>query len=387
MRIAMISTPVGPLDLPGGGHAEDRGRHVTELTAELLDGGHDVRGHPSGTPTGPVATAGELLPQLGEYGRSLAAGWRAEDWSPDVVHAHGWDAGLAALHAVRRTGPVPVVLTYHALAPLPRPRRGSGSGPAPDGVDHRSGYDRALGQAVDRVVVQNTEELGHLIRRGVPRSRMVLVPAGVDQTLFRPDGPKAPRDARSRILTVAASRGGSGLADLVRALPAVPGAECVVLGPRPAGRRSDDPFAARLAALAESCGVAARVTLVDGVSREELPGWYRSADVLVATGDHDPYGRTALEAMACGVPVVGEATGGAADVVVDRVTGDLVGQRSPRALAGALRRLLTDQVRRLTYATASVDRIRSRYSWRRCAEQLTAVYAQTTGIGQTPVPA
>jgi glycosyltransferase involved in cell wall biosynthesis len=117
-----------------------------------------------------------------------------------------------------------------------------------------------------------------------------------------------------------------------------------------------------------------------------MGNWYRSADVLVAAPWYDPFGLTPLEAMACGVPVIGTEVGGIAETVVDGLTGDLVPPRDPRALGTAIRRLLSDNVRRFAYATAALDRIRSRYSWKRAAEQLSAVYATVSPVGRA-VPA
>jgi glycosyltransferase involved in cell wall biosynthesis len=216
---------------------------------------------------------------------------------------------------------------------------------------------------------------------------MALVPSGVNQGVFRPDGPVAPRDpARPRILTVGRMVERKGFLEVVRALPAVPDAECVVVGGPSADLLPADSFARRLRAIAESCGVADRVKLVGAVPREEMGAWYRSADVLVAAPWYEPFGLTPLEGMACGVPVIGTNVGGIADTVVDGLTGDLVPPRDPRALGTAIRRLLADKVRRFAYATAALDRIRSRYSWKRCAEQLSAVYATVSTVAR-PAPA
>ncbi|MGC4897207.1 glycosyltransferase [Micromonospora sp. DT31] len=403
MRIAMISEHASPLAAPGEEGAGGQNLHVAELAAALTDAGHEVRVYtrrdsptlpetvPAAdgyqvwhVPAGPArrVPADDLLPHIGEFGSWLADTWRHRGWTPDVAHAHYWTSGLAAVHASRRTR-VPTVLTYHTLGSVKRRHQG-----APDiGPPGRVGYERALGRAVDRVVVQSTDEVAELVRMGVPRSRMALVPAGVNQAVFRPDGPAAPRTpGRPRILTVGRMVERKGFLDVVRALPAVPDAECVVVGGPPADLLPADAFARRLSALAESCGVADRVRLLGGVPREEMGSWYRSADVLVAAPWYEPFGLTPLEAMACGVPVIGTDVGGIADSVVDGLTGDLVPPRDPRALGTALRRLLGDHVRRFTYATAALDRIRSRYSWRRCAEQLGAVYG-TLVTAARPAPA
>jgi glycosyltransferase involved in cell wall biosynthesis len=87
--------------------------------------------------------------------------------------------------------------------------------------------------------------------------------------------------------------------------------------------------------------------------------------------------------MSCGVPVVASAVGGLVDTVVDRVTGDLVPARNPRALGLALRRLLADPARRAAYASAALDRARSRYSWSRVADQLAALYSTVAAVAES----
>ncbi len=403
MRIAMISEHASPLAVLGEEDAGGQNTHVAELAAALVDEGHDVRVYtrrdsttlpdtvptPDGyqvwhVPAGPALRVpkDDLLPHMGEFGRWLAEQWRDGGWTPDVAHAHFWMSGLATLHAGRRTG-VPVVLTYHALGVVKKRHQGARDTSPPG----RIGYERALGRAVDRVIVQCQDEIGELVRLGVPRSRMALVPSGVNQQMFRPDGPVAPRHAaRPRLITVGRMVERKGFLDVVRAMPAVPEAECVVVGGPPAAQLPGDAFARRLASVAESCGVADRVKLVGAVPREEMGRWYRSADILVAAPWYEPFGLTPLEGMACGVPVVGTDVGGISDTVVHGLTGDLVPPRDPRTLGTVIRRLLADRVRRFAYATAALDRIRSRYSWKRCAEQLGAVYAAATAVGR-PTPA
>ena len=153
----------------------------------------------------------------------------------------------------------------------------------------------------------------------------------------------------------------------------VPDAECVVVGGPPEGLLETDPYARRLRALAESCGVADRVRLVGAVPREEMGRWYRSADVLVAAPWYEPFGLTPLEAMACGVPVIGTAVGGIRDTVVDGRTGDLVPARDPHALATAIQ----EAARRPDKRASRTRRRRAsgpatRYSWAATAERLVA---------------
>ncbi|WP_067500545.1 glycosyltransferase [Actinoplanes sp. TFC3] len=393
MRIAMISEHASPLSALGGVDAGGQNTHVAELSAALAAQGHEVRVYtrrddataavvvpmkgfevvhvPAGPPV-PLAKD-DLLPFMGEFAEWMAADWRTS-WLPGVAHAHFWMSGLAAVTAARRCD-VPVLQTYHALGTVKRRHQGD----ADTSPQHRVAYERELGRVVDRIVVQCQDEVSELLRMGLPRAGMALVPSGVNTELFRPDGPAEPRGASRRILTVGRLVERKGYEDLIRALPMVPGAELVVVGGPPEGPIEDHPYARKLLALARHCNVADRVRLAGAVPPAQMPRWYRSADVLAAAPWYEPFGLTPLEAMACGVPVVATAVGGLTDTVVDGVTGDLVTPRDPRALGAALRRLLNDDVRRVGYAAAAADRAAHSYSWRRVAARLAALYAQVTG--------
>ncbi|MEU4558095.1 glycosyltransferase [Actinoplanes sp. NPDC023936] len=384
MRIAMISEHASPLG------AGDQDSHVAELSDALAELGHDVRVytrradsevaevvltstgvrvvHVVAGPVRPVPPE-LLLPHMGEFARVLSEQW-SSGWTPDVVHAHYWTSGLAAVTAARQVG-VPVVQSFHELAGLEDQPKTT-QGPS------RSGYERALGRAVDRVVAQTQDEVRGLVRIGIPRERLTIVPSGVNSELFTPDGPAVQRDPqRPRILSVGRLVERKGFGDVIQAMRYVPGAEVVVVGGPPAEQLPADPGAKMLRALAEQFHVADRFKLVGSVAHRDLPSWYRSADLLVAAPwqDEQSLEQTALEAMACGVPIVGTAVGSLSETVVDGLTGDLVPARDPRALGGALRRLINDKVRRFTYATAALDRARQAYSWRRVAAQVGSVYS------------
>ncbi|MDT4989831.1 MAG: hypothetical protein QOI74_3925 [Micromonosporaceae bacterium] len=400
MRIAMISEHASPLAALGGEDAGGQNTHVAELSAALADNGHDVwvytrRDAPDlaasvavragvtvvHVPAGPAAPVpkDELLPYMGAFGDWLARQWLDGAWAPDVVHAHFWMSGLAAVAAARRCR-LPVVQTYHALGSVKRLHQGHRDTSPP----RRIGYEQALGRTVDRVVAQCHEEVRELVRLGVPAARIVLMPSGVNGTRFTPVGPAAPRlGGRPRVLSVGRLVERKGFADVIRAMRYVPDAECVIVGGPPDAPLDDDPHAQALRMIAEECRVADRVRLVGAVPPHAMASWYRSADVLAAAPWYEPFGLTPLEAMSCGVPVVASAVGGLVDTVVDRVTGDLVPARNPRALGLALRRLLADPARRAAYASAALDRARSRYSWSRVADQLAALYSTVAAVAES----
>jgi D-inositol-3-phosphate glycosyltransferase len=392
MRIAMISEHASPLSDGGDATGGVQRRHVADLSCALAGLGHDVRVYTRRdrpnladavemtagvlvmhVPAGPAEPLPPdlLLSHMGDFAQWLRTAWTRDDWRPEVAHAHFWTSGLAAVTAARQVG-IPVVQSFHELGELTR--TGAGQGPS------RSGYERALGRAVDRVVAQSQEEVRGLVRIGVPRARLTLVPAGVDSDHFTPDGPAVDRDPdRPRILSVGRLVERKGFGDVIQAMRFVPGAECVVVGGPPPDQLAADPQAAKLRAIAEKFQVSDRVRLIGQVPAKDMPRWYRSADLLVAAPWHDQLGLSTLEAMACGVPVIGTAVGGLSETVVDGLTGDLVPARDPRALGGALRRLINDKVRRFAYGTAALDRARQAYSWKRVAAQLGSVYSTVTG--------
>jgi D-inositol-3-phosphate glycosyltransferase len=401
LRVAMISEHASPLAMLGGVDAGGQNTHVAELAIALAQRGYDVRVYTrrddpdmpdevpladgvcvEHVPAGPAERVpkDDLLPYMGEFGRWLAARWTSPDFVPDVVHAHFWMSGLAALTATSASR-IPVVVTYHALGSIKRRYQGDRD----TSPETRIGLERELGHLADRVVAQCTEEVDELGRMGVPRSSIQIVPSGVNVDRFTPTGPTAERSDRPRILSAGRMVERKGFADLIRALRLVPDAELVVIGGPPAAELSGDRVAVGLSRLADKLGVADRLRMVGSVPHEDMPAWYRSADVVACAPWYEPFGLTPLEAMACGVPVVAYAVGGLAESVIDGVTGILVPGRDVRGLATALRAVLGDEVRRMSYASAAVDRVRSRYTWERTAADIERVYALVTGEPVTSV--
>jgi glycosyltransferase involved in cell wall biosynthesis len=395
LQIAMVSEHASPLATLGGVDAGGQNTHVAELAKALARRGHDVRVYtrrddreqpdavpladgvivehvPAGPPE--ALAKDDLLPFMGDFGRWLAKRWSEDGLGPDVVHAHFWMSGLAALTATAENRR-PVVVTFHALGMVKRRHQGRKDTSPPT----RVGLERTLGQMADRVVAQCEEEVDELTKMGVPRTHISAVPSGVDTERFVEVGPAMPRTpGRHRILSVGRMVERKGYADLIQALRRIPDAEAVIAGGPPPEQLDGDPEAKRLRALAEQCGVGDRVTLLGSVPSADMPEWYRSADLLCCPSWYEPFGLTPLEAMACGVPVVTYAVGGLAESVIDAVTGVHVVPRDVRGLAAALRSLLADDVRRMSFASAAVDRVRSRYTWQRAATDIERVYGAVT---------
>jgi D-inositol-3-phosphate glycosyltransferase len=390
MRIAMVSEHASPLAVLGDTDAGGQNVHVAALATALARRGADVLVHtrrddpglPVRVPLAPGVTvdhvdAGppapvpkdELLPYMGAFARHLAETWR--EFAPDVVHAHFWMSGLAALDAAEPLG-VPVVQTFHALGVVKRRHQGARDTSPPARID----IERHIVASVDRVLATCTDEVFELLRMGADRGRVSVVPCGVDLERFGPEGPAEPRPAwRARIVALGRLVERKGVDDVVRALPALPGAELVVAGGPPREELARHPDATRLAELAARLGVSDRVDFRGGVAPAAVPALLRSADVVACVPWYEPFGIVPLEAMACARPVVAAAVGGMIDTVVHGVTGVHVPPRRPDLLAGALRDLLADPDRRARLGAAGARRARERYGWDRVAGATLDAYA------------
>ncbi|MFI6394349.1 glycosyltransferase [Nonomuraea sp. NPDC050547] len=297
--------------------------------------------------------ADDVVSYLPEFGRYLMRRWSAE--RPDVIHAHSWTAGLAAVAGSEGMG-VPVTQTLH-----------------PSGATHLK-LEQALGRRASAVIAGSGDEESALIRLGVPRRSIAVIPAGVDVSRFRRLGAVAARGTRKRILHVGSLTPGMGAHTAVRALSAIPDVELVIAGgPDPADLDTDRE-ARRLTDLAANLGVGDRVRLLGRVPRAQVPRLMRSADAVITLPREVPSGVVALEAMACGVPVIASAVGAHLDSVVDGVTGLLVPPDRPARTARLARTLLTDITLRTALGYAGADRVRSRYSWERIGQELLRVY-------------
>jgi glycosyltransferase involved in cell wall biosynthesis len=385
MKIAMVSEHASPLAVLGGVDAGGQNVHVAELATALARRGHEItvytrRDDPGLAPriplcpgvtvehldAGPARPLGkdELLPLVPAMAEDLAR--RVAVDPPAVLHAHFWMSGLAALDAA---GDVPVVQTFHALGTVKRRWQGD----ADTSPTERIKLESRLACAANRLTASCTDELQELVRMGAARSKIDIVPSGVDRTLFTPDGPAAPRGPRRRLLAIGRLVPRKGIEDALRALPDVPDAELVVAGGPDAADLGADPEARRLRSLAEELGVADRVQLLGRVPHEKLPALIRSADVVVCLPWYEPFGIVPLEAMACGTPVLGSAVGGLLDTVVDGVTGLLLPDPEPAAVGAALRQLLDDDAARERLGAAGARRA-ARYGWARIAASTERVY-------------
>jgi D-inositol-3-phosphate glycosyltransferase len=388
MRIAMVSEHASPLADLGGADAGGQNVHVAALATAIARRGHEVTvytrrddphlpervpltddvtvEHLSAGPPEPIAKD-DLVPYLPELADALRRSVSTD--VPGVLHAHYWMSGLVAAEVSEQTG-VPLVQTFHALGVVKRRvQRGRDTSPP-----ERVRVERELSRSATRIIASCTDEAGELVRMGAPRPRIDIVPSGVDTELFSPSGRVAPRPRRPRLLAVSRLVPRKGIDDAIRALRWVPEAELLVAGGPPVAELGADPEACRLREIAAQVGVRDRVRLLGAVPHDELPALIRSADVALCLPAYEPFGLVPLEAMACGVPVVGTAVGGLLDTVIDGVTGLLTPPGQPRAAAAAIGRLLDDPALRRALGAAGVERVQGTYTWDRVAASIERSY-------------
>jgi len=393
LKIDLVSEHASPLAVLGGADAGGQNVHVASLAMALAERGHEITVHtrrdgrdlPDAVPLAPGVTVEHVpagpprpLPKddLLQHMPSFAA-WLEKRWcaaQPDVVHAHFWMSGLAALTAARRR-PVPVVQTFHALGSVKRRYQARADTSPPQRVR----LEAAVARQASAVIATCTDEVRELAAYGARLDRTYVVPCGVDCGHFSP-GMLAPRRSRpARVLTVGRLVPRKGVDTVIAAIGRVPAANLIVAGGPERTRLDHDPEVARLRKVAAESKVASRVTFSGRVGHQEVPGLMRSADVIVSDPWYEPFGIVPLEAMACGAAVIASAVGGHLDTVADGITGLLVPPRNPGALADRIRYLLANPARCRELGAAAATRARSRYSWAQIAAETEAIY---TGLRQ-----
>lgn len=390
MKIAMVSEHASPLARIGGVDAGGQNVHVAALSTALAARGHEVvvytRADRPGlprrvemspgvrvhhVPAGPATSVPKdnLLPFMGAFADHLAETWQGD--RPDLVHAHFWMSGVAALRAAA-AGDLTVLQTFHALGTVKqRWQREADTSPS-----ERIRIEAELARSVDGIIATCSDEVTELWAMGAPDDRIDVVPCGVDTALFtgRTD-PDRRLSRPARLLVPGRLVPRKGVDDAIRALTMVADADLILVGGPTASELDLDPEVLRLRELAVQCGVSHRVRFVGRIGHDQLPALMRSCDLVIAPPLYEPFGIVPLEAMACAIPVVGTAVGGLLDTVVEGVTGLLVEPADPPALAAAICTVLADEHRRAAMGAAGQARVRAHFSWEQVAARTEAAYA------------
>ena len=401
-RVAVLSLHTSPLAQPGTGDAGGMNVYIAQTSRRLAERGVEVeiftRATSSDQPPADAAWPGVTVRHViaGPFDGldkddlpgqlcSFAAGvMRAEARRPagfyQLVHSHYWLSGQVG-YLVRDRWGVPLVHSAHTLARVKNAALAGDDRPEPGARVY--GEDQVVAEA-DRLVANTDVEATQLVELyGADPGRIDVVPPGVDTAAFRPGRRDVARrsvglDADEIVLVFAGRiqplKGADVLvraaAELIRAHPERRWRVLVVGGASGGGEHAD-----RLATLAGDLGLGGVLTLLAPQPTDGLRAVFQAADVVAVPSYNESFGLVALEAQACGVPVVAAAVGGLPVAVEDGVSGILVDGHDAGVWARALAGVVLDPDRQRQLAKAAPAQA-ARFSWDVTVDGLLASYAR-----------
>ena len=386
----MISLHTSPLLQPGSGDSGGMNVYVREVASALAQAGVEcttyTRAHQAGLPGEVTVEPGHRVVHVAAGPYDLPKEALADELDAftdgvldhvrngpgvDVVHGNYWLSGVVG-HRLKHALDVPLVSTFHTLARVK----------AEGGDLEPTWRDRAEAEVIgcsDAVCVSCPEEERQFRRLyGDPAGRIEIVPPAVEHAFFAPGDRNGARRAiglpadRPVLLFVGrlqplkapdlAVRALAGLTAHRDALLVIVGGASGIDGDLDASRR-----------LAVGLGVDDRVRFVAPLPHHILSSWYRAADVVIVPSRSESFGLVALEAAACGIPVVASAVGGLLNIVHDGVTGLLVDGRDPDRYSRAIEQVLGDPRGAAAMGAAAAVRAR-RFTWSFTAARLRRLY-------------
>lgn len=404
IRIAMISYHTCPLATLGGKDTGGMNVYVRDLTRELgrlgihvdvftrsqdehvphvlhdLGYGNRVVHIPAGPEKPfPKQQLPDYIPEFVQGIKKFAA---EKGLCYDIIHSHYWMSGLAA-EMLAEEWQVPIVHMFHTLGEM---KNRIAQSEAERESDYRLESERRVLAHADRVIAATLAERAQLewLYKADPR-KLTVIPPGVDPCRFYP----IPKDEAKQfvgipaedrvVLFVGRIEPLKGLDTLIRAMAALDMKrlgcpDLVVIGGDP-NANSEEMTAemARLQKLSRDLDLDHMVIFLGKRGQDTLPYYYSAAEVLVMPSHYESFGMVALEAMACGTPVIASQVGGLAFLVQDGVTGYHVPGGDVEALCARLTALLGDEELRLKMGGQAADYAQS-YTWENIAPQIISVY-------------
>jgi D-inositol-3-phosphate glycosyltransferase len=292
----------------------------------------------------------------------------------DIVHSHYWLSGQVGWLARDRWA-VPLVHTAHTLAAVKNAALADGDAPEPP---LRAVGEQQVVDEADRLIVNTEDEARQLVSlHHADPSRIDVVHPGVDLQTFTPGDKRTARaalgiaDDTPTVAFVGRIQPLKAPDVLLRAAAKLPGVRVLIAGgPSGSGLAAPDT----LVRLADELGMADRVTFLPPQSREQLIEVYRTADLVAVPSYSESFGLVAVEAQACGTPVVAAAVGGLPVAVRDGVSGALVSGHDPDQWAGAIDRLLTMDADEFAAMGRAAVAHASTFSWDHTVDGLLAAY-------------
>ena len=395
-RVAMLSLHTSPLEQPGSGDAGGMNVYVRSVALELARSGTEVDIFTRATDpdrnanvelapgvtvrhvqAGPLRKVPkEQLPYLDLASGVIEAQPFLLDGAFDVVHSHYWVSGAAGL-AVARQWDLPLVHTMHTMARVKNLQLQPGQAPEPQ---VRIQGEQDVVHAAARLIANTTTEADELVAwYGADPQSIDVVAPGVDLDVFSPAGRTEARARhgvrRGEFHVVFAGRiqrmkGPQVLVEAAARLrasrPDIP-LRVSILG-APSGSEILD-----LDASVRELGLRGTVQLHPPVEANGLAGWFRSADVVAVPSFSESFGLVALEAQACGTPVLAADVGGLPKAVSSGRTGVLVQGHDPSLWAAELETLYDHRAWRSDLGRNAAAQARS-FGWERTATLTTQTY-------------
>jgi len=396
-RLALLSFHGCPVARLGEKDTGGMNVYVLQLAKEFGAGGNQVdvftRCHDPNDPqivelgdgarvihlkAGPFHKTKETLyDYIPEFLSGLGSFQRAEGIDYDLIHSHYWLSGRLGM-ILGQKWDVPHVTTFHTLAKTKlRARAGENES------DLRISVETRVAEDADGIVVSTAQEKQDLVRLyQTPPHKVHVIPAGVDLGLFRPTDPVQARrklglTEKKIILYVGRIEALKGLDILLNAVALMEertDVRLLIVG----GNLEQDRELDRLKLLATQLGIEDMVTFTGALKQTELPNYYSAADVFVLPSYYESFGLVALEAMACGTPVVASRVGGLSTFVKDGETGYLIPWHCPEPFARRLDMLLANPALVETMGKAARAKAQE-MSWSEVADRMLDYYACLMG--------
>jgi len=322
----------------------------------------------------------ELVKHIPEFVAGIREFSRQKELTYDLIHSHYWMSGIAA-EELKAAWDVPVVHMFHTLGVM---KQRVARLPGEAEGDYRLKGEKRVLRIADQIVAATQAEYAQLQWLYQADTRKItIIPPGVDLGHFYPipvDEAKAfigvPPCDRT-LLFVGRIEPLKGIDTLIQAIGLMHQQgvyTCLtVIGGDPEQGNGGNVEMLRLQALSAQAGLTDLVTFIGKRGQDTLPYYYSAADAVVVPSHYESFGMVALEAMACGTPVVASQVGGLAFLVQDGVTGFTVPVEEPAALAEKLILLANDaELRRQMGENAAA--FAREYSWEKIANRMVGLY-------------
>jgi D-inositol-3-phosphate glycosyltransferase len=327
-------------------------------------------------PAGPFDLPNEVLPSvLTEFGDAVVDHIK-NDSPADVLHANYWLSGLVA-HRIKHELDLPFVSTFHTLAKV----KAEGGDLEPE---WRERAEAEIIGCADAICVSCTEEERQFLRLyGQPAGKIEIIAPGVEHAFFAPGDRNGARNAVDLpldcpvLLFVGRIQPLKGPDVAVRALAALNRSDALLLIVGGASGLDGAAEMQHVQDLIAELGIQGQVRFIEPQPHHILSTYYRAADVVLVPSRSESFGLVALEASACGVPVVASGVGGLLTLVDHGDNGFLIHDRDPRRYAEYINQILDDPEQAAAMGRRAAARARQ-YTWGFAAARLRRVYSDLT---------